>query len=90
MDKVRSSAPTASTATGRRGIPVMSRIKRKCISFSASLQEGFRYFKALLVGQAKRLAARNEKEASEADLQATKMQIQAADAAEHTKKRLKM
>ncbi|KAK2981046.1 hypothetical protein RJ640_005938 [Escallonia rubra] len=34
------------------------------------------------------MRARSEKEASEADLQASKMQVEAADAAEDTKKHL--
>lgn len=38
--------------------------------------------------QTKKLTARNEKEATEADLMAAKMQVEAADSAEETKKRL--
>ena len=38
--------------------------------------------------QVKTIAARNEKEASEAELEATKMQVEAADAAEDIKNRL--
>lgn len=38
--------------------------------------------------QAKKLTARNEKEASEADLQAAKMQIDATNEAEETRKKL--
>ena len=38
--------------------------------------------------QAKKLTAKNEREATEADLKASKMQVEAADAAEETKKRL--
>lgn len=38
--------------------------------------------------QTKKVTARNEKEATEADLKAAKMQVEAADAAEETKKRL--
>lgn len=34
------------------------------------------------------MTARSEKEVSEADLQASKMEVEAADAAEETKKRL--
>ncbi|KAH1095153.1 hypothetical protein AAZX31_14G169100 [Glycine max] len=44
-----------------------------CLSFAASLQEGFQYVKAFFVGQVKTITARNEKEASEAELEATKM-----------------
>lgn len=45
--------PTITTATKRseQQTSVTSRVKRDCISFFVSLQEGFRYFKALLVGQ---------------------------------------
>lgn len=38
--------------------------------------------------KAKKMTARNEREASEADLKAAKMQVEAAEAAEETKKRL--
>ncbi|KAL3514295.1 hypothetical protein ACH5RR_027012 [Cinchona calisaya] len=63
-------------------------IKRECLSFTTSLQEGFRYIKAIFVGQAKKITAKNEKEATEADLLASKMQVDAADEAENTKKKL--
>ncbi|KAK7385408.1 hypothetical protein VNO78_31126 [Psophocarpus tetragonolobus] len=66
----------------------VSRLKKGCISFAASIQEGFRYVKAFFVGQAKTITARNEKEASEAELEATKMQVEAADAAEDIKNKL--
>ncbi|KAB2628730.1 hypothetical protein D8674_033525 [Pyrus ussuriensis x Pyrus communis] len=66
----------------------MSRLKNDCLSFVVSLQEGFRYVKACFVGQAKKLTARNEQEATEAELQTAKMQVEAADAAEDTKNRL--
>lgn len=38
--------------------------------------------------QALKITAKNEKEATAADLQATKMQVEAADEAENIKKRL--
>lgn len=38
--------------------------------------------------QVKKLRAKNEKEASEADLVASKMQVDAAEEAEETKKRI--
>ncbi|CAJ1971658.1 unnamed protein product [Sphenostylis stenocarpa] len=66
-----------------------SRLRRSCLSFAASVQEGFRYIKAFFVGQVKTITARNEQEASEAELEATKMQVDAADAAEDIKNRLK-
>ncbi|QCE00750.1 hypothetical protein DEO72_LG7g2040 [Vigna unguiculata] len=66
-----------------------SRLGRSCISFAASVQEGFRYVKAFFVGQVKTITARNEQEASEAELEATKKQVDAADAAEDIKNRLK-
>ncbi|XP_031279227.1 uncharacterized protein LOC116137688 isoform X2 [Pistacia vera] len=66
----------------------MSRMKVDCLYFTTSLKEGFRYFKAFFVGLAKKVTARSEKEATEADLQTAKMQVEAADEAEDTKKRL--
>lgn len=66
----------------------VSGMKKTFLSFKASLQESFQYMKASIVGQGKKLTAKNEQEASEADLQAAKMQVDAADAAEDTKNRL--
>ncbi|MED6116100.1 hypothetical protein PIB30_096924 [Stylosanthes scabra] len=67
---------------------LFSRMKRNCLYFAASVQETFIYVKAFFVGQAKAITARNEKEASEAELESTKMQVEAADAAEAIKKKL--
>lgn len=71
----------------RHQVSTASGIKRECLSFVASLQECFRFCKATLVGQVKKLTAKNEKEATEADLMASKMQVDAADEAEEAKKR---
>ncbi|KAL5705481.1 hypothetical protein ACHQM5_023779 [Ranunculus cassubicifolius] len=69
---------------------VLSSAKKGFLSFTTSVQEGFRHMKATIVGQAKKITARNEKEASEADLQTAKMQVDATNEAEETKKRLEM
>ncbi|XP_068488645.1 uncharacterized protein [Phaseolus vulgaris] len=66
-----------------------SGLRRSCLSFAASVQEGFRYVKAFFVGQVKTITASNEQEASEAELKATKMQVDATDAAEDIKNRLR-
>ncbi|KAK6245798.1 hypothetical protein QUC31_000576 [Theobroma cacao] len=66
----------------------MSRTKKDCLAFALSLQEGCRYVKAILVGQAKKLKARNEKEVMAAELQAQKWQVEAADEAENAKERI--
>ncbi|KAH7847132.1 hypothetical protein Vadar_022254 [Vaccinium darrowii] len=88
-DQSKSSTPPSAAADGRRPEQsAVSPVKKGFASFAASLQEGFGNFKALVVGQATKMSARNEKEASEADLQTSKMQVAAADAAEDTKKRL--
>ncbi|KAK8552118.1 hypothetical protein V6N13_120541 [Hibiscus sabdariffa] len=83
-------SPTTASATGNRGqgTSLMSRLKKDCLAFGVSLQEGFRYVKATVVGQAKKLTAKDEKEAATADLQAQKMQVEAADEAENNKKRI--
>ncbi|XP_021849965.1 uncharacterized protein [Spinacia oleracea] len=60
-------------------------VKSSCLSFYVSLQECFGYCKAFVVGQGKRLMARNEKEATTADLQTAKMQVEAADDADEKK-----
>ncbi|XP_030542782.1 uncharacterized protein LOC115749898 [Rhodamnia argentea] len=103
MDEIVSSSPpqlptpppSSNAATGRsagRDHPgtssAISRAKKECLSFTVSLQEGLRYVKALLLGQAKKTRARNEREAAEADLWTAKMQVDAADAAEDAKRRI--
>ncbi|KAI5655062.1 hypothetical protein M9H77_32249 [Catharanthus roseus] len=71
-----------------RQVSAASGMKIGCLSFTTSLKETFRYIKATLLGQVKKLRAKNEKEASEADLVASKMQVDAAEEAEETKKRI--
>ncbi|KAH7524793.1 hypothetical protein FEM48_Zijuj06G0156800 [Ziziphus jujuba var. spinosa] len=62
-----------------------SRMKKDCLAFLVSVQEGFEYAKAFF---AKKMTAKSEEEAARADLQASKMQAEAADAAEDVKTRL--
>ncbi|XP_010517141.1 PREDICTED: uncharacterized protein LOC104792649 [Camelina sativa] len=64
------------------------RVKTNCLSMVVTCQEGFSYVKAFFVGQTKKLTAKNEKEATEAYLTETKMQVDATDEAENAKKRL--
>ncbi|CAA7052133.1 unnamed protein product [Microthlaspi erraticum] len=64
------------------------RVKTNCLSMAVTFQEGFTYVKAFFVGQTKRLTAKNEKEATDAQLTETKMQVEATDEAENAKKRL--
>lgn len=40
-----------------------------------------------MIGQGKKMTAKSEKEAAEADLKTAKMQVQATEDAENTKKR---
>ncbi|XP_061359374.1 uncharacterized protein LOC133303479 [Gastrolobium bilobum] len=86
MEEMGSSSSTP--LSNHKKTSFMSHLKKSCLSFAASVQESFRYVKAFFVGQAKTITARNEKEASEAELEATKMQVEAADAAEDIKNRL--
>nr|ACU19406.1 unknown [Glycine max] len=79
---------SSTTLSNRKKTSSVSRLRKGCLSFAASLQKGFRYVKAFFVGQVKTITARNEKEASEAELEATKMQVEATDAAEDIKNRL--
>ncbi|GMI82769.1 hypothetical protein HRI_001946200 [Hibiscus trionum] len=81
---------TTGTAAGNseQGTSLMSGLKKDCLAFGVSWQEGFRYVKASIVGQAKKLKAKDEKEASTADLQAQKMQVEAADEADNHKKNI--
>ncbi|KAI3973440.1 hypothetical protein MKW92_022137 [Papaver armeniacum] len=66
----------------------MCGIRNGFLSFTASVQEGFGHVKAFFVGNTMKLMARTEKESSEADLRTYKMQVDATNAAEDTKKRL--
>ncbi|CAK7347290.1 unnamed protein product [Dovyalis caffra] len=98
MDKIRPSPspppPTSSTTitapdTKRNEeLSVMSRMKKDCLFFTVSLKESFSYIKAIFVGQAKKMTARSEKEAAAAELQAEKMQVEAANEAENVKNKI--
>ncbi|KAL5102508.1 hypothetical protein RYX36_006835 [Vicia faba] len=82
------SSPSSSPSPNHNNTSLASRLKNSCLSFAVSIQETFRYAKASFVGQAKTITARNEKEASEAELETSKKQVEAADAAEAIKKKL--
>ncbi|PKA59429.1 hypothetical protein AXF42_Ash019583 [Apostasia shenzhenica] len=59
-----------------------SAAKRGALSFYVSLEEGWQYVKAFFTFQVKKLTAKSEKEASEADIQQARMQVEATDEAE--------
>ncbi|KAF8089918.1 hypothetical protein N665_0494s0023 [Sinapis alba] len=65
---------------------LMEQMKTCCLSMAVTFKEGLSYVKAFFVGQ--RLTAKNEKEATDAHLTETKMQVEATDEAENAKKRL--
>ncbi|WOH02723.1 hypothetical protein DCAR_0522112 [Daucus carota subsp. sativus] len=89
MEAARSESPPSAPATNAGVKPEeVSPLKRAWVNMSATLQEHFRYFKASLYGLGKKVTARSEKEAAEADLQAAKMQVEAADAAEESKNKI--
>ncbi|KAK7858544.1 uncharacterized protein LOC111988009 [Quercus suber] len=90
MEEIRSSPPPTAESTTKREqeMSEMSRLKKDCSWFAVSVQEGFSYVKAFFFGLAKKMTAKKEREATEADLKAAKMQVEATDAAEETKKRL--
>lgn len=67
----------------------LERMKSGFVAFGASLEEGFGYAKASVVGFTKKLTAKSEKDATAADMQAAKMQVAAADHAEDVKKGLR-
>ncbi|WCJ35668.1 hypothetical protein M5689_016912 [Euphorbia peplus] len=60
-------------------------VEKECLSFLVSVQESFQYIKAKFVGLGKKVTARSEEEAMAADLQASKIEVQAADEAERAK-----
>ncbi|OIW04325.1 hypothetical protein TanjilG_32517 [Lupinus angustifolius] len=86
MEEIGSSS--SSPLSNHKKVSLVSRMRKCCLSFAASLQENFRYVKAFFVGQVKTITSRNEQEASAAELEATKMQVEAADAAEDIKNKL--
>ncbi|XP_074364802.1 uncharacterized protein LOC141705811 [Apium graveolens] len=89
MEAARGESPPPAPAANDGVKPEeVSTLKRGWVNLTVSLQEHFRYFKASLLGLGKKMRARNEKEAAEADLQAAKMQVEAADAAEDSKNQL--
>lgn len=63
-------------------------VKTGCLSFAASFRESLTYVTASISGFAKKITAKTEQEAAEADMTATKAQVDAANHAEHVKKRL--
>ncbi|OIT00337.1 PREDICTED: uncharacterized protein LOC109230434 [Nicotiana attenuata] len=65
-----------------------SKFTKGFLYFTTSLQQCCRYIKAFFVGQGKKMTARSEEEATQADMLKAKMEVEAADAAENTKKRL--
>ncbi|CAL0315576.1 unnamed protein product [Lupinus luteus] len=87
MEEIDSSS--SSPLSHHKKVSLVSHLRKCCLSFAASVQENLRYVKAFFVGQqAKTITARNEQEASAAELEATKMQVEAADAAEDIKNKL--
>ncbi|CAL1406502.1 unnamed protein product [Linum trigynum] len=82
----------AADANGTRELEVSlapaGLMKKDCMWLAVSVQEGFRYIKAFFVGQAKKLTAKSEEAAAAAELQTSKMQVEAADEAETAKKKL--
>jgi hypothetical protein len=42
--------PTAATSNRKQEMPAMSRVKKNCIWFTVSVQEGFCYVKAFFFG----------------------------------------
>ncbi|KAM6544800.1 hypothetical protein CsatB_025536 [Cannabis sativa] len=98
MEEIRSSSsasppPTTTTIAGggdhnNNNNKSSMGAKKGCLSFIVSLKESFCYMKASIFGLAKKVSAKNEREASEAELKAAKMQVEAADAAEHAKAKI--
>ncbi|KAL0352441.1 UNVERIFIED_CONTAM: hypothetical protein Scaly_1632800 [Sesamum calycinum] len=88
MIGMEESSPPLATANKGKRESAAHYAKKRCLSLAASLGEGVGYLKASVVGLSKKLSAKTEKEATDADLQTAKMQVQAADHAEDIKKRL--
>ncbi|KAK1300853.1 hypothetical protein QJS10_CPB13g00277 [Acorus calamus] len=66
------------------------KLKKGGVYCTSSIIESFQYIKATIVGQVRKVRARDEKEATEAELTTAKMQVEAADAAEDRKHHLNM
>ncbi|WMV40965.1 hypothetical protein MTR67_034350 [Solanum verrucosum] len=66
----------------------MASLTKGCLYFKTSCQEWFSYIKAFFVGQGKKMRAKSEEELTEADMVKAKMEVEATDEAEKTKKQL--
>ncbi|KAL8490392.1 hypothetical protein ACS0TY_025561 [Phlomoides rotata] len=77
--------PPSTSEKRKEETPPLHGLKTVCVSTTASIGEGFGYLKAAAVGLTKKLTAKTEKEATDADLQVAKMQVDAADHAEDIK-----
>ncbi|KAJ4785312.1 hypothetical protein LUZ62_036558 [Rhynchospora pubera] len=75
---------------GNGGEGFVANVRNQATAFGASIQEGWEYIKASIRGHVKKAKAKNEKEASEADMQTAKAQVEATDEAEAKKKQLSM
>ncbi|KAG9440140.1 hypothetical protein H6P81_020305 [Aristolochia fimbriata] len=85
-----SSSRTGKAIAAGSEASLWSRGRKKCASVFASLEESLQYLKASVIGLVKRAKARDEKEASRAEMEAEKMQVEAANAAEEKKNQLGM
>ncbi|GLT60577.1 hypothetical protein SLA2020_333380 [Shorea laevis] len=63
-------------------------IKTNFLAFMVSLKERFCYVKAALLGLVMKVRAKNEREATGADLKSEKMQVEAAYEADGKKNKL--
>ncbi|KAK4428608.1 hypothetical protein Salat_1160600 [Sesamum alatum] len=87
ISSMKESSPPSTANKGKQE-SAAHYVKKRCLSLAASMGEGVGYLKATVVGLSKKLTSKTEKEATDADLQTAKMQVEATDHAEDIKKRL--
>ncbi|XP_062229431.1 uncharacterized protein LOC133927138 [Phragmites australis] len=73
---------------GRKQETAASRAQREAAAAGVSVQEWLQHVKATFLGLVRKVTARTEQEAAEADMGAAKAQVEATDEAEAKKKQL--
>ncbi|XP_034590745.1 uncharacterized protein [Setaria viridis] len=68
--------------------PVASKVQREAAAAGVSVTEWLQHVKASFLGLVRKVTARSEQEAAEADMRAAKAQVEATDEAEARKKQL--
>ncbi|CAL5054072.1 unnamed protein product [Urochloa decumbens] len=75
-------------AGGRKQQETAAKAQREAAAAGVSVNEWFQHVKASFLGLVRKVTARSEQEAAEADMRAARAQVEATDEAEARKKQL--